>query len=262
MSDTVDDSVGGAGFGAVDRLGGVSTAPLTRTDGTPVRVLVVDDEQALAEAIGLAFEADGWQVRAVHRGRDVLFAAREFQPDVVVLDVMLPDIDGFEVLARIRDSRDDVRVLFLTARDAAEDRVAGLVGGGDDYLTKPFGIEELIARARILARTSARVSAPVGSTVLQVGDLVIDEDTSVVTRAGDAVELTATEYELLRYLARNANRVLSRDKILTNVWGMDFGASSNLVDMYVSYLRRKVDQGREPMLQTVRGAGYVLRPAT
>jgi two-component system, OmpR family, response regulator len=251
-----------AASGALDRLGRVTTAPLTRTDGTPVRVLVVDDEQALAEAIGLAFASDGWQVRAVHRGRDVLFAAREFQPDVVVLDVMLPDIDGFEVLARIRDARDDVRVLFLTARDAAEDRVAGLTSGGDDYLTKPFGIEELIVRARNLVRTSVRVSAPVGSTLIQVGDLTVDEDSSTVTRAGEPVELTATEYQLLRYLARNANRVLSRDKILTNVWGMDFGASSNLVDMYVSYLRRKVDQGREPMLQTVRGAGYVLRPAT
>ncbi|WP_439692538.1 response regulator transcription factor [Curtobacterium sp. SP.BCo] len=235
--------------------------PLLRTDGSPVRVLVVDDEHALADAVALAFEGDGWSVRAVHRGRDVLFAAREFQPDVIVLDVMLPDIDGFEVLERLRDSRDAVRVLFLTARDAPEDRLAGLTGGGDDYLTKPFGIDELLVRARILARTSARVAAAGGAETL-VGDLRLDEDARTVSRAGDPIDLTPTEYELLRHLARNANRVLSREQLLAGVWGMDFGTSSNLVDMYVSYLRKKLDAGREPMLQTVRGAGYVLRPAT
>ncbi|MFJ3382069.1 response regulator transcription factor [Curtobacterium sp. NPDC090217] len=231
---------------------------LQRTDGSPVRALVVDDEHALADAVRLAFEADGWSVHAVHRGRDVLFAARDFQPDVIVLDVMLPDIDGFQVLDRLRDARDDVRVLFLTARDSSEDRLAGLTRGGDDYLTKPFGVAELIVRARILARTSARVaSAPSG---IVVGDMVLDEDARTVTRSGSPIELTPTEFELLRYLARNANRVLSREHILTNVWGMDFGSSSNLVDMYVSYLRKKLDVGRSPLVQTVRGAGYVLRP--
>jgi two-component system, OmpR family, response regulator len=248
--------------GAADRLRAMPPSPLQRTDGSPVRVLVVDDEHALADAVALAFEGDGWAVRAVHRGRDVLFAARESQPDVIVLDVMLPDIDGFEVLDRLRDARDDVRVLFLTARDAPEDRLAGLTRGGDDYLTKPFGVEELLVRARILARTSARVAAAAGPSAIVVGDLHLDEDTRAVHRAGEAVELTPTEYELLRYLARNANRVLSRDHLLANVWGMDFGTSSNLVDMYVSYLRKKLDAGREPMLQTVRGAGYVLRPTT
>ncbi|MDM7886208.1 response regulator transcription factor [Curtobacterium citri] len=238
----------------------MSDRPLLRADGTPARVLVVDDEHALAEAVALAFAGDGWAVRAVHRGRDVLFAAREFQPDVVVLDVMLPDIDGFEVLDRLRDARDDVRVLFLTARDAPEDRLAGLTGGGDDYLTKPFGIEELLVRARILARTTARVALHGGSVGLVVGDLTVDEDARTATRGGEPLDLTPTEYELLRHLARNQNRVLSRDQLLANVWGMDFGAASNLVDMYVSYLRKKLDVGREPMLQTVRGAGYVLRP--
>lgn len=244
-----------------DRLADMASTPLQRTDGSPVRALVVDDEHALADAVALAFEGDGWAVRAVHRGRDVLFAAREFQPDVIVLDVMLPDIDGFDVLERLRDARDDVRVLFLTARDAPEDRLAGLTGGGDDYLTKPFGIEELLVRARILARTSARVAAT-GPAGIVVGDLHLDEDARSVTRAGVPLELTPTEYELLRHLARNANRVLSREQILASVWGMDFGASSNLVDMYVSYLRKKLDAGRGPMLQTVRGAGYVLRPTT
>ncbi|WIB59580.1 response regulator transcription factor [Curtobacterium sp. MCLR17_007] len=239
----------------------MSDQPLQRTDGSPVRALVVDDEHALADAARQAFEADGWSVRAVHRGRDVQFAAREFQPDVIVLDVMLPDIDGFQVLERLRDARDDVRVLFLTARDSSEDRLAGLTRGGDDYLTKPFGVAELLVRARILARTSARVAAtaPVGITV---GDLVLDEDSRTVTRGGEAIELTPTEFELLRHLARNANRVLSREHLLANVWGMDFGSSSNLVDMYVSYLRRKIDAGRSPLVQTVRGAGYVLRPVS
>jgi len=231
---------------------------LQRTDGSPVRALVVDDEHALADAVRLAFEADGWSVHAVHRGRDVLFAAREFQPDVIVLDVMLPDIDGFQVLDRLRDARDDVRVLFLTARDSSEDRLAGLTRGGDDYLTKPFGVAELLVRARILARTSARVASTPSGIV--VGDMVLDEDARTVTRSGSPIELTPTEFELLRYLARNANRVLSREHILTNVWGMDFGSSSNLVDMYVSYLRKKLDVGRSPLVQTVRGAGYVLRP--
>ncbi len=186
-----------------DRLADMAGTPLQRTDGTPVRALVVDDEHALADAVALAFEGDGWSVRAVHRGRDVLFAAREFQPDVIVLDVMLPDIDGFEVLERLRDARDDVRVLFLTARDAPEDRLAGLTGGGDDYLTKPFGIEELLVRARILARTSVRV-ASTGPAGIVVGDLHLDEDARTVARAGDPLELTPTEYELLRHLARNA----------------------------------------------------------
>ncbi|WP_413601149.1 response regulator transcription factor [Curtobacterium sp. Curtsp57] len=231
---------------------------LQRTDGSPVRALVVDDEHALADAVRRAVEAGGWSVHAVHRGRDVLFAARDFQPDVIVLDVMLPDIDGFQVLDRLRDARDDVRVLFLTAKDSSEDRLAGLTRGGDDYLTKPFGVAELLVRARILARTSARVaSAPSG---IVVGDMVLDEDARTVTRSGSPIELTPTEFELLRYLARNANRVLSREHILTNVWGMDFGSSSNLVDMYVSYLRKKLDVGRSPLVQTVRGAGYVLRP--
>ena len=246
----------------VDRLADMAAPPLQRTDGTPVRALVVDDEHALADAVALAFAGDGWSVRAVHRGRDVLFAVREFQPDVIVLDVMLPDIDGFEVLERLRDARDDVRVLFLTARDAPEDRLAGLTGGGDDYVTKPFGIDELLVRARILARTSARVAASGGPSSIEVGDLRLDEDARTVSRAGVPVDLTPTEYELLRHLARNANRVLSRDQLLASVWGMDFGTSSNLVDMYVSYLRKKLDAGREPMLQTVRGAGYVLRPTT
>jgi two-component system, OmpR family, response regulator len=233
-----------------------------RIDGSPLRVLVVDDEELLADAIGIAFESDGWDVRTVFRGRDVLFAARELQPDVIVLDIMLPDIDGLEVLSRVRADRDETRVLFLTARDAPEDRLIGLRAGGDDYLTKPFSVAELIARAQSLARTSTAVLPDAGTGRLSVGDLVLDENTRAAFRGGDEIELTATEFELLRFFVRNARHVLTRDQILANVWGFDFGATSNLVEMYVSYLRRKIDAGRAPMIHTVRSAGYILKPAT
>ena len=234
--------------------------PLRRADGTPARVLVVDDEVYLAEAVAQAFESDGWDVRTAFRGRDVFFLARDFQPDVIVLDIMLPDIDGFEVLARVRSDREETRVLFLTAKDAQDDRIAGLTAGGDDYVTKPFSVEELIARARSLARSSAAVSDEAGEARLVVGDLELDENNREVFRAGERIELTATEFELIRYFVRNPRRVLSKDQILADVWGFDFGATSNLVEMYVSYLRRKIDVGRPPMIHTVRSTGYILKP--
>lgn len=236
--------------------------PLRRSDGGPARVLVVDDEILLAEAVALAFESDGWEVRTAFKGRDVLFLAREFQPDVIVLDIMLPDIDGLEVLARVRSGREETRVLFLTARDSQDDRITGLTAGGDDYVTKPFSIEELIARARGLARSSVGIASDPGDALLVVGDLELDENSHRVMRGGTPIELTTTEFELLRYFVRNPRRVLSKEQILAHVWGFDFGATSNLVEMYVSYLRRKIDSGREPMLQTVRSAGYILKPAT
>jgi two-component system OmpR family response regulator len=234
---------------------------LHRSDGSPARVLVVDDEVLLAEAVALAFQSDGWDVQMATRGRDVLFLARDFQPDVIVLDIMLPDIDGLEVLARVRSARQEARVLFLTAKDAQQDRITGLTVGGDDYVTKPFSIDELIARARGLARSSVGVSTDASEARLIVGDLELDEASHEVARAGERIELTATEFELLRYFVRNPRRVLSKDQILAQVWGFDFGATSNLVEMYVSYLRRKIDSGRDPMLQTVRGAGYILKPS-
>ena len=241
--------------------GATSTANLRRVDGSPLRVLVVDDEELLAEAVGLAFESDGWDVRTLNRGREVLFTAREFAPDVIVLDIMMPDLDGFDVLSRVRNDREEARVLFLTAMDSQQDRLAGLLAGGDDYVTKPFSIAELIARARSLARSSTGVTMDPGEARLIVGDLQLDEESRQAFRGGDLIELTATEFDLLRYFARNPRRVLSKEQILTDVWGFDFGATSNVVEMYVSYLRRKIDAGREPMIHTVRGAGYILKPA-
>jgi two-component system OmpR family response regulator len=185
--------------------------------------------------------------------------AREFRPDAVVLDVMLPDIDGLEVLRRLRADQTHVPVLFLTARDAAEDRIVGITAGGDDYVTKPFSLEELVARLRGLMRR-AGVASPSGQAVLTVGDLAMDEDSREVRRGDVVVELTATEFELLRYLMRNPRRVLSKAQILDRVWHYDFGGQANVVELYISYLRKKIDAGREPMIRTVRGAGYVLKP--
>jgi len=178
----------------------------------------------------------------------------------VVLDMMLPDFDGMEVLRRLRTDHSDVPVLFLTARDAVEDRVAGLTAGGDDYVTKPFSLEEVVARLRALMRRSGAQQTTADS-VLAVGDLTLNEDSHEVSRAGVPINLTATEFELLRYLMRNPRRVLSKAQILDRVWNYDFGGQANVVELYISYLRKKVDAGREPMIHTMRGAGYVLKPA-
>jgi two-component system OmpR family response regulator len=186
--------------------------------------------------------------------------AKELGPDAVVLDMMLPDIDGLEVLRRMRTSLPDVPVVFLTARDAVEDRVAGLTAGGDDYVTKPFSLEELVARLRGLMRRSGAQRAA-ASSVLVVGDLELDEDSHEVSRGGEQIQLTATEFELLRFLMRNPKRVLSKAQILDRVWNYDFGGQANVVELYISYLRKKIDAGRDPMIHTMRGAGYVLKPA-
>ncbi|WP_055696065.1 response regulator transcription factor, partial [Streptomyces prasinopilosus] len=180
--------------------------------------------------------------------------------DAVVLDVMLPDLDGLSVLGRLRREQQDMPVLFLTARDAVEGRIAGLTAGGDDYVTKPFGVEEVVARLRGLIRRSGTADRRPQS-VLVVGDLTLDEDSRDVTRAGVDIHLTATEFELLRYLMRNPRRVLSKAQILDRVWSYDFGGRTNVVELYISYLRRKIDAGREPMIHTRRGAGYLIKPA-
>ncbi|MDQ1636199.1 MAG: two-component system, OmpR family, response regulator [Frankiaceae bacterium] len=235
-------------------------ADMRRPDGGALRVLVVDDEQTLAELLTMALRYEGWDVRSANSGLDAVRTVREFRPDAVVLDVMLPDIDGLEVLRRLRTDASDVPVLFLTARDAVEDRIAGLTAGGDDYVTKPFSLEEVVARLRGLMRRAG--ATPVqSSALLAVGDLTLDEDSHEVHRAGRAVELTATEFELLRYLMRNPRRVLSKAQILDRVWNYDFGGQSNVVELYISYLRKKIDAGNAPMIHTVRGAGYVLKPA-
>ncbi|MBA2955972.1 response regulator [Nocardioides sp. MAH-18] len=232
---------------------------LTRADGSPLRVLVVDDEQNLAELVSMALRYEGWEVATAHTGTKAVDAAREQRPDAVVLDMMLPDFDGLEVLRRMRATQPELPVLFLTARDAVEDRVAGLTAGGDDYVTKPFSLEELVARLRGLLRRSGarRVES---SSLLVVGDLELDEDSHEVRRGGEEIALTATEFELLRYLMRNPRRVLSKAQILDRVWNYDFGGQANVVELYISYLRKKIDAGREPMIHTMRGAGYVLKP--
>ena len=233
---------------------------LTRPDGSPLRVLVVDDEVNIAELISMALRYEGWQVTTAHTGSGAVAAAADVRPDAVVLDLMLPDFDGLEVMRRMRATAPDVPVLFLTARDAVEDRVAGLTAGGDDYVTKPFSLEEVVARLRGLMRRSGAQQTS-SSSVLTVGDLSLDEDSHEVVRAGEEITLTATEFELLRFLMRNPRRVLSKAQILDRVWNYDFGGQANVVELYISYLRKKVDAGREPMIHTMRGAGYVLKPA-
>ncbi|MGB3673199.1 MAG: response regulator transcription factor [Candidatus Nanopelagicales bacterium] len=233
---------------------------LRRADGSPIRMLVVDDEKTLSDLVAMALRYEGWDVQTANDGMSAVRAAREFDPDAVVLDVMLPDMTGLEVLARLREEQPHVPVLFLTAKDAVEDRVAGLTAGGDDYVTKPFSLEEVVARLRGLIRRTATVTAT-SESVLRVGDLTLDEDSHEVSRAGEEISLTATEFELLRYLMRNPKRVLSKAQILDRVWNYDFGGQANVVELYVSYLRKKVDAGRDPMIHTMRGAGYVLKPA-
>jgi len=239
----------------------MTSAPeLTRPDGSPLRVLVVDDEINIAELITMALRYEGFQVNSAHTGADAVSTARSFDPDAIVLDIMLPDIDGLEVLRRVRRDDPEVPVVFLTARDAVEDRIAGLTAGGDDYVTKPFSLEEVVARLRALMRRAGAHRADVRS-VLTVGDLELDEDSREVFRGGDEINLTATEFELLRYLMRNQRRVVSKAQILDRVWNYDFGGQANVVELYISYLRKKIDVGRAPMIHTMRGAGYVLKPA-
>jgi len=239
----------------------MTSAPaLTRPDGSPLRVLVVDDEANIAELISMALRYEGFQVETAGTGSSAVSTARELGPDAIVLDMMLPDFDGLEVMRRIRAESPRVPVVFLTARDALEDRIAGLTAGGDDYVTKPFSLEEVVARLRALLRRAGAQRMDAHS-VLTVGDLELDEDSREVFRGGQEINLTATEFELLRYLMRNARRVVSKAQILDRVWNYDFGGQANVVELYISYLRKKIDAGREPMIHTMRGAGYVLKPA-
>ncbi|WP_261164631.1 response regulator transcription factor [Microbacterium sp. Marseille-Q6965] len=231
---------------------------LTRADGSPVRVLVVDDEQMLTDLLSMALKMEGWEVRAASSGFDALQAAREFGPDAIVLDIMMPDLDGMAVMQRLRQAGDDVPILFLTAKDAVADRVAGLTAGGDDYVTKPFSLEEVVARLRALMRR-AGVQTAESEPILRVADLTLNEDSHEVDRGGEPIELTATEFELLRFLMRNPRRVLSKAQILDRVWQYDFGGKSSVVELYISYLRKKIDAGREPLIHTIRGAGYMIK---
>ena len=236
------------------------TEPLSRPDGKPIRILTVDDEPSLIELLSMAMRYEGWDVHTAASGSEAVKVAREVRPDALVLDMMLPNFDGLEVMRRIRTEQPDVPVIFLTAKDGVSDRINGLTAGGDDYVTKPFSLEEVIARLRgLLRRSGATTVRP--DTQIVVGDLILDEDSHEVTRAGEPIHLTATEFELLRFLMRNPKRVLSKAQILDRVWNYDFGGQANVVELYISYLRKKIDANREPMIHTMRGAGYVLRPA-
>ncbi len=236
-----------------------SGAPSTGTAAaTGARLLVVDDEPNILELLSISLRYSGFEVATAATGGDAVRQAREFRPDLVVLDVMLPDIDGFDVLRRLRSETSHVPVLFLTARDAVEDKVTGLTVGADDYVTKPFSLDEVLARIRaILRRTGALVETP--SARLTFADIELDDDTHEVFKAGEPVTLSPTEFNLLRYLMENAGRVLSKAQILDHVWHYDFGGDASVVESYISYLRKKIDTTEPRLLHTLRGVGYVLR---
>jgi two-component system OmpR family response regulator len=218
-------------------------------------LLVVEDDPTLRELLAASLRFAGFAVSATASGTEALRIAGSRPPDLVVLDVMLPDLDGFEVLRRLRNGGQEVPVLFLTARDAGEDKVTGLTAGGDDYVTKPFRLEELVARIRAILRRTG------GGTrdVLTAGDLELDPAARLVSRGGEEISLSPTEFTLLRFLMENADRVLDRARILHHVWRYDFGGDASIVESYISYLRRKVDNREPRLIHTVRGVGYVLR---
>ena len=222
-----------------------------------LRILVVDDEESITDLLATALRYEHFDVEVAHSGRQALRAVSSFRPDLIVLDVMLPDWDGFEVTKRLADQRERVPVLFLTARDATADRVRGLTLGGDDYVTKPFSLEEVVARIRAILRRT-RGSEDRGARLV-FADLEMDDDLHQVRRGGRTVDLTATEYSLLRFLLANAPRVLTKSQILDRVWNYDFGGDGNVVETYISYLRKKIDREDPPLIHTVRGVGYCLR---
>jgi len=222
------------------------------------RVLVVDDEDSITQLLSTALRYEGFDVETSATGRGGLTAAESFRPDLVLLDIMLPDLDGFEVQRRLPNGANGrLPVIFLTARRDTDDRVRGLTVGADDYITKPFSLEEVVARVRaVLRRTKGEER---NGKQLAYADLELDEDTHEVRRSGELVDLTPTEFNLLRYLLANAGRVLSKPQILDHVWRYDFGGDANVVETYISYLRKKVDGDRTPLIQTVRGVGYTIR---
>ena len=227
-------------------------------NGARRRVLVVDDEENVAHLVSSALRFDGFETLTADSGSRALAAVAEHEPDLVVLDVMLGDLDGVEVLRRLRSGGSDVPVVFLTARDAGEHRVEGLRAGADDFVVKPCSVVELLARVHAVLRRTAPPDKPPAS-LLQVADLELDEDSHEVRRAGQDVQLTPTEFELLRYLMRNERVVLSKSQILERVWKYDFQGRSNIVELYVGYLRKKVDSVEPHLIHTIRGVGYVLR---
>jgi two-component system OmpR family response regulator len=222
------------------------------------RLLLVDDEDNLRSMLDAALRHSGFDVHPVATGRDAIEAVPTVQPDLIVLDVMLPDLDGFDVCKRLRSSGDRTPVLFLTARDATEDKVRGLTLGGDDYLVKPFSLEELVARIIAVLR---RAGLDPSAGDLRCADLEMDDDAHLVTKAGAEVALSPTEYNLLRYLLVNRGKVVSKAQILDHVWDYDFGGDGGVVETYIGYLRRKLDTSPPRLIQTIRGVGYTLRPS-
>src|SRR3954464_9687145 len=226
-------------------------------NGQPHRVLVVDDEPNIVDVVSMALRFQGFEVESAGTGADALAAVERFRPQLMVLDVMLPDMEGFEVAERLGAQRGQVPIIFLTARDATADKLRGLTSGGDDYVTKPFSLEELVARIRNILRRAGHATDD--SSVLRFEDLELDEDTREVSRGGEPVELTATEFRLLRYLMLNPRRVLTRAQILDHVWEYDFGGDARVLETYISYLRKKLDGAGPPLIHTARGVGYALR---
>jgi two-component system, OmpR family, response regulator len=222
-----------------------------------LRVLVVDDDRNIADVLSMALRYEGYSVEVAGSGRAALKAASDFRPHIILLDVMLPDFDGFEVAGRLADRRAEIPILFLTARDTTEDKVRGLTLGGDDYVTKPFSVEEILARIRTILRRVG-LAQPDGRR-LSFADLELDDDTREVTRGGKLIELTDTEYRLLRYLMLHPRNVLTRAQILDHVWEYDFGGDARVLETYVSYLRRKLEAEGPRLIHTVRGVGYALR---
>jgi len=224
-----------------------------------VKVLVVDDEPNIVELLTVSLKFQGFDVRTADSGTEAMRIARDFNPDAYILDVMMPGMDGFELLSKLRSEGLDGPVLYLTAKDAVEHRIHGLTIGADDYVTKPFSLEEVITRLRVILRRGHALDESPEDATISYADLTLNDETHEVTKAGRIVELSPTEFNLLRYLMLNAEVVLSKSKILDNVWHYDFGGDGNVVESYISYLRRKIDTGDVPLIQTVRGVGYVLR---
>lgn len=244
-------------YGYADTMAVIMENPRPAATTAAHRILVVDDEPSITGLVATVLRYEGFQVQTAATGREALVAATSFRPHLVVLDVMLPDLDGFEVQARMAADGIRTPILFLTARDATEDKVRGLTMGADDYVTKPFNLEELVARVRtILRRASDRETT---SERLVFADLELDEDTHEVWRGDRAIELSPTEFNLLRYLMLNAKRVVSKAQILDHVWRYDFGGAAGVAETYISYLRRKVDSHGPKLIHTIRGVGYILR---
>ncbi|MEY8210216.1 response regulator transcription factor [Corynebacterium sp. MNWGS58] len=225
----------------------------------PVKVLVVDDEANIVELLTVSLKFQGFDVRSANSGTDALRIAREFRPDAYILDVMMPGMDGYELLQKLRSEGLEGPVLYLTAKDGVESRIHGLTIGADDYITKPFSLEEVITRLRVVLRRGNVQEDSAEESSISYADLTLNDDTHEVTKAGELIELSPTEFNLLRFMMLNKEVVLSKAKILDNVWHYDFGGDGNVVESYISYLRRKIDTGDMPLIHTVRGVGYVLR---